>query len=142
MMTAMPDSALDQLPDLDYAFLAEYAKVEPHGTLTVVGASFTKVHVMQLPASPAVYVAGRLRAKEGAPPVPLGLTVSGPGPQSPTLELHTEMLVAGPDPYEGRLGLLFALGITLPVMEFGIYTFTLSINGTAARSLKVDVTAP
>jgi hypothetical protein len=46
-------------PELDYAFLAEYAAVSPHGTLTAVGASFTRVAYPSFPAQQLMAVAGR-----------------------------------------------------------------------------------
>lgn len=49
------------MADLDYAFLADYAKVE-RGLLTCVGGSYTHLFVQKLPATHMLYVAGRIRA--------------------------------------------------------------------------------
>jgi len=50
-------------PELDYAYLAEFAKVE-NNSLTAVGASYTHVEADRLPVIHTVYVAGRVRALE------------------------------------------------------------------------------
>ena len=53
----------EDMAELDYAFLADYATIS-EGRLTAVGASFTHVFVPQLPVEISFAVAGRLRVRE------------------------------------------------------------------------------
>lgn len=132
----MPDGDNESLPDLDYAFLAEYAKVEAQGTLTVVGASFTRLRVPTLPAAIPLAVAGRLRVATGETPVQLRVVFSGPSDASPRIDVETEIPAEGAEPYDGRLGLLFAIGTNWPIQEYGIFSIEISLDGSLVRTLK------
>jgi hypothetical protein len=66
------------MAELDYAFLADFARVDANGTLTSVGASFTHVQVQTLPMQRMLSVAGRIRSRRGDPPVALRVSISTP----------------------------------------------------------------
>ena len=80
---AMADGRNDALPDLDYAFLAEYARLEQGGTLTALGASFTQIAVPRLPSAIQLGVAGRVRVLEGVAAVPLTVRMLPAGEGAP-----------------------------------------------------------
>lgn len=63
--------------ELDYAFLAQYAKTEA-GTIAAVGASFTEVHVETFPTMMDIAVAGRIRRDVAEKPPTLRIEFSGP----------------------------------------------------------------
>lgn len=126
------------MASLDYAFLADYAKVEPSGTLTAIGASFTYIDVSAVPAARMIAVAGRVRAKDDEL-VELDLRISGPGEGITIGAAMT--LEPGPQarPYgEGRLGHLFAVNVQLPLPSEGLYTAEIKV-GDEVRRLAFEV---
>lgn len=126
------------MAELDYAFLADFVQVSA-GKLTSVGASFTHVQAPALPAGMPVGIGARIRAREDEPPVPLGITVTAP---EGVYSLHFDATV-GKDPsarpYRGKVGLLLAAMITVPLPRPGLYTFDLQLEGTQVRRLAFDV---
>lgn len=66
------------MAELDYAYLAEFAKVA-EGKISAIGASFTHVRNCALGAQMPLSVAGRIRALEGEGSVPLRLQIIPPG---------------------------------------------------------------
>lgn len=127
------------MAELDYAFLAEYAQVDPTGKLTAVGASFTRVTPAGMPAAQLFFVAGRVRAREDEGPVALHVEITAPDKQL-TIGLDSQ-LTAGPAvmPYDGKVGLLFAIGTVLPLNRPGLYWVTVSLDGEEVRRLAFDV---
>jgi hypothetical protein len=127
--------------DLDYAFLADYAKVERSGTLTAVGASFTHLVVPMLPGTHLMSIAGRVRSTIDAGPVSLTATLTPPDTDRFTVAFNME-LTAGPEarPYgDGRVGLLFAITTAVPLQSEGLYRVALELEGSIARTLMFDV---
>lgn len=129
------------MAELDYAFLADFAKVEPNGTLTAVGASWTHLVSPELPAAHRMAVAGRIRAEidEGA----VGLRIDVHGPDGVFKLAAGSELVPGvaSRPYgAGLVGLLFALDLQIPLPIAGMYTIYIEINGEQARRLAFEVT--
>src|SRR5689334_15083029 len=91
---------------LDYAFLAEYAKVT-EGLLTALGASYTFVGAATLPSPFTLCVAGRVRAEAGSRPN-LGISLRTPEDRY-RLELGLELTTEGARPYgkhNNRVGVL------------------------------------
>lgn len=125
---------------LDYAFLADYAKVTANGTLTSVGASWTYLQAVNLPTQHRMSVAGRVRAKIAEDPVELRIEVKGPE-ELFHLGLDAQLRATpGARPYgDGYIGHLFALDMQVPLPRTGLYTVTLSVDGKWARDLKFDV---
>lgn len=126
-------------PELDYAFLAEFAKVDPNGLLTAIGASYTQIQVQQLPAPHVLHVAGRIRAPEGHPAMELSFNFRGPTEASPTVTIGGELHTEGATPYAGKVGLLFAIGTTVPLVSEGLHTLEISLDGGLVRRLAFEV---
>ena len=84
-----------------FPILPADAKIESHGTLTAVGASFTEAGV-PVPGAMAVSVAGRIRLAEGSAPVELGLKFSGPSVDTLRVEMTAEVGTGDARPYDGR----------------------------------------
>ncbi|GAA1450516.1 DUF6941 family protein [Nesterenkonia lacusekhoensis] len=125
-------------PDLDYAFLAEYARAEGN-SLTAIGASFTQIDVPQVPAQFMLYVAGRIRAKEAGDPFPLSLRV-GPDDASDRIQLETSLdPKSAVHPYRGRVGIIFAVGIPLGIDVAGLHRVDIVLGEEQARTLYFSV---
>ncbi|TDW91121.1 hypothetical protein [Kribbella sp. VKM Ac-2566] len=125
---------------LDYAFLADYAKVQPNGTLTSVGASFTFVEAQSLPTTHRMAVAARVRARIDEQIIPFRVEITGPG-ESFRLGVDGQ-LSPGPDsrPYgEGFVGHLLAMDIQIPLPSAGLYTVNIELEGKHVRRLAFDV---
>ena len=125
---------------LDYAFVADFAKVEPNGTLTAIGASWTFVQANTLPSVHRMAVAGRIRGKVGEVPIAIRVDVWGP---DDTFRLAAEAQL-GPStkarPYgDGFVGHLFALDLQIPLPAVGLYVIYIDLDGERARRLAFDV---
>jgi hypothetical protein len=130
---------LRPVADLDYAFVADYVRVEG-GKLTAVGASYTHLTVPALPAVHLLGVGGRVRSTEGADPVGLKLTVKPPGREY-ELAIGAE-LAPGEQvrPYgDGRIGLLFAFTMMIQLPSEGLYEVLCDLDDQQVRRLAFDV---
>lgn len=133
----MDPSPTYDLPDLDYAFVAEYGRLEANGTLTAIGASFTRLHIQAVPASGHVAICGRVRLPEEHPRAALRLVFSGTSEAMPTVDFTAE-LAPNPDAtfYCGRTGVVFAVNVNMPLLMPGDYTVQVYVGGKHARTLK------
>lgn len=130
------------LPELDYAFLAEFARVDESGTLTSIGASFTRLQID--PANPArlLSTAGRVRMAEDSDPVRMTLSFEGPG-NTVRIQMDFE-LTRSPTavPYDGKVGVVFALTSVFPLPAPGLYTVRLLMAEKVVRRLAFEVIHP
>lgn len=112
--------------ELDYAFLAQWARVNADGTLTAIDASFLRVGIRIGGVFP-VAVAGRVRFLE--PPYEADLTVEmkiG----NVTLDYSAHIFAAEESAYgDGRRHSLFALTTQVPITSYGEQTITVKLNG-------------
>ncbi|SHG08594.1 hypothetical protein SAMN05443575_1329 [Jatrophihabitans endophyticus] len=126
------------MAELDYAFLAEFASIQPNGTLNVLNASYTSVTVPMLPGQHLLSIAGRVRAQEGEPPNQLTIRVRN----APVFELAMEVPLADSSasrPYDGKVGRLFALTTLIPTPAAGLYEVLVELDGEQVRRLAFDV---
>lgn len=127
-------------PELDYAFLADYATVAGD-RLTAVGASFTRLTAVSVPTQIPFSLAARVRASADDEDFPLEVRVTSPDEQ---LDISTEFTVSPSDakhPYgdDRRVGVLITLSLNLPMPSFGLYTVRLLIKGREVRDLKFQL---
>jgi hypothetical protein len=88
--------------ELDYAYLAEYARVDPGGSLTAVGASYTHVSLATLPTQHLIAVAGRIRATTAEPSVLLTMIMRDEA-QSLSMSFETTLVpTSGARVYAGN----------------------------------------
>ena len=128
------------MAELDYAFLAEYSKVD-EGKLTAIGASYTHVRFNQLPATHFLSIAGRIRTKISERP---NLAIRAVSPENrfeikfevPIEELSTARA------YNGFAGILFAVNGPIPVFEMGLYEVKIELDGEVVRTLKFEAEGP
>lgn len=128
------------MAELDYAFLAEYAKTE-RGTITAVGASFTEVKSSVFPSFLDVAIAGRIRRPqdEGAPSI--RIRISGPNNVEESqvdfeFDLEDEVDAVK---YNGKIGSVFVFRGPIHIGAAGLYEFSIDLNGEHARTLAFEV---
>ncbi len=126
------------MADLDYAFLADHASVEG-GKLSVIGASYTHGEVKGTSSLWVTSIAGRVRMQEGESPVELEIRISSP--EGAYELVQTANLEPGPEarPYSGKIGVLFASGVALPVLQSGLYEVLIYLDGVHVRRLAFDI---
>jgi hypothetical protein len=128
-------------PDLDYAFLASWAGLQPDGTMTAVGMSFLRVSRQDTPMTLAV--AGRVRLYDDASETQL--TIRLVSPAGITVEVSNALkAAAGPDTQYGdnRRQVLFVLNTHAPIDHLGSYTVTIALDGVKVRELIFEVVKP
>lgn len=128
------------MAELDYAFLADFARVEPNGTLTAVGASWTHLWVTQLPSVHRMAIAGRVRAAVSEGRIPVRVEIIDP--EGSTIVSTDFGLEAGEGslPYDGdRLGHLFAIETVIPIVSHGKFKVSVILSGDRVRDLFFEV---
>lgn len=137
----MDEQPLEKV-ELDYAFLAEYARVEGN-SLTAVGASFTVMEGRALPFTTTVYVAGRLRAPQDADPFEVTVMAGQADGDAPSTAMYTTFNPQdGAHPYRDRVGMTFAVGIPLEITSEGLFQVIIGVDGQRVRTLRFEVAAP
>lgn len=123
-------------PELDYAYLADFAQVSD-GKITSVGASFTHVRTIQFPTAFPLSVAGRIRVPKTVETVALSIDIS---PESGDYNIHFDGLLETKEarPYGDKVGLLFAFSTQALLPAAGLYLVKISIEGVLVRTLKFD----
>lgn len=129
------------MAELDYAFLADYATVEG-GRLTAVGASFTHVDAPALPSTFGIAVAGRVRAPEDVESVHVDIAIHAPEDLYVIATSTDVGPTDGTRPYDGKIGLLFAMWTVITIAVPGLYRVDISLDGEHTRSLAFDVSEP
>ncbi|MEJ1087002.1 hypothetical protein WDU99_01580 [Microbacterium sp. Mu-80] len=126
------------MAELDYAYLADYAQIEG-GKISALGASYTHATVPAFPILWLTSIVGRVRVDEGEDPVSVRIEVLSPGD---SVRVNFEsVLEQTPDvrPYRGKVGLLFAATLQMPVATNGLCTFDIYLNGEHARRLAFEI---
>jgi hypothetical protein len=128
------------MAELDYAFIAEFAKVE-NGKLTAVGASYLEVRTPAFPVQHSFSVAGRIRAPEDTTAIALLIRINPPG--------NMNIVVNGtltPDAetvrYDGKLAVLFAATTSMTLVGPGLCEIFVDIDGQQQRRLAFNIVAP
>lgn len=128
------------MAELDFALLAEFARVDPAGLLTVVGGGFDRVNASGPGLVQQVFVAFRTRLDEGERTVSFKIRVVSPG------EDQAEVAVSGvtaanppAEPLPEHLGVVNVVGLGIPINAEGRYVVQVSIGGSLARELSFVV---
>jgi hypothetical protein len=129
------------MAELDYAFIAEFAKVEVSGTLTAIGASYLEVRPLGFPAQHPFSVAGRIRAPEDAETINLTIRINPPGNMNVVIN---GSLVPGPESvkYDGKVALLFAASASIMLTTPGLCEIFIDVDGQEQRRLAFNIVAP
>ena len=118
--------------ELDYAFLAEWARVNLHGTLDAIDASFLRVHA-PLGGPVALAVAGRIRFLDEPYSVDIAVEID-----LGELVLNYAGVVVGQEATaygDGRRHGLFALSVTIPALEYRDVAVRVLLDGELQRTL-------
>jgi Family of unknown function (DUF6941) len=128
------------MAELDYAFIAEYAKVEA-GKLTAVGASYADIHPPALPAQHILFIAGRLRGPEDTESIALKIRIDPPGDMNIVLDGTVTVGQELPR-YDGKVGVLFAASAAVPLIRAGLCEIFVGVDGHEERRLAFAIIAP
>lgn len=123
---------------LQYALLAEYAKVDAGGLLTVVGAGFDRVVAQRLPSHQTIGVALRAQLAEDDTDATAVVTLSPPA----GLTLRVEMPLKRPPnarPIAGYVGVALATNFTVPLVAAGVYHCSIGLADGEQQDLSFEV---
>jgi hypothetical protein len=120
---------------LDYALLAEYARVDPSGLLTTVGASFDRVRARNAAAGQQIFVALRVLLDASETTVDFEISVRPPSGGF-TIGLSGQA-TRNPDavPVDGRVGVVVTVGVLVPLPESGRYLVTVTLADGERREI-------
>lgn len=132
------------MASLDYALLAEYARVDQAGLVTIVGGGFDRIRAPVTGGIQQVFVAMRIVLDEQEPDVPFEVKIQSPGDQF-------EIGVAGATsrapsvlPSDGKVHFMTAIGLVVPIQVAGRYVVQIMLAGEIVRYLPfvVELTQP
>jgi hypothetical protein len=128
------------MAELDYAFIAEFAKVE-NGKLTAVGASYLDVRPPAFPAQHSFSVAGRIRAPDDTAAIALVIRINPPGNMNIVIN---GTLTPGAETvkYDGKLAILFAATASITLLAPGLCEIFIDVDGQQQRRLAFNIVAP
>ncbi len=120
---------------LDYALLAEYARVDPSGLLTAVGGSFDRVRAANPAAGQQVFVAMRLLLDVSETSAEFDVSVRPPSGQFTMGFSGSAMPNAAAEPVDGKIGVVTTMGMVVPLVERGRYLVTVTLRGQEPHEL-------
>ena len=126
--------------ELDYAFLAEYAKTE-RGTITAIGASFTEVKADSFPGVVDIAVAGRVRRTADSEAPELSISIGGPSDAGDP-QIEFDFKLENEDDavrYDGKVASVFVFRGPIYIAKPGLYECNIGIDGQQARRLAFEV---
>lgn len=120
---------------LDYAVLAEYARIDAGGLVTIVGGSFDRVQAPTAGGVQQMYVALRVLLGEGDGDVPFDVKVIAPAGQ---YEIGLSGVAGrgdGAEPTDGFHAFVAAVGVGAPLPVAGRYVVQILLQGEVVREL-------
>lgn len=128
----------EPIAELDYAFVASFARVNHNNTLTVLDAGFLGVEMVKLPKEFSYYIAGRIRFRNGCEGTQLGVNVQNPGGDSIVGTKHVE---ATADSYgvDRRSHAMFAILVKSNFTQYGDVEIGVCVDGELCKTLKFSV---
>lgn len=130
----------------DYLMLAESARVESGGSVSLLGGSFSRLMVPSLPVQASLAVVGRAFMDPGEAPAPVVIRMIGP---DDTYKVSLDTLLdanTGDEPIEGiDPNVVFAMSLLAPLVKEGVYTVEAEIvetGETRAASFRAALTTP
>lgn len=128
------------MAELDYAYLAEYAKTE-RGTITAIGASFTEAKASRFPSFLDIAVAGRVRRPQDEDSPNIHIRISGPNNQDePQVDFEFDLKdEADAVKYDGKVASVFVFRGPVYIDSAGLYECSIELNGDLVRRLAFEV---
>lgn len=128
------------MADLDFAILAEYARVDPSGLLTVIGGTFERLQINGPGLVHQVYLAIRAKLDDSENSVSFQVKVLPPD------QTQFQMGITGTanvnpraQPMSGNKAVLSVVGMGIPINSPGRYTVQVTLEGGARRDLQFIV---
>jgi hypothetical protein len=132
------------MASLDFVLLAEYARVDQAGLITIVGGGFDRVRVPAQGGMQQVFVAMRIVLDEGEPDVPFEVKVQSPDNQYEIGVAGTTSRAPGVQPADGKVNFIAAIGLAVPIQMAGRHLVQILLAGEVVRHLPfvVEITQP
>jgi hypothetical protein len=125
--------------ELDSLMLAEYARVDASGLLTLVGGGFDRVQVAGLPAQQPASLALRVTLDEAERSVPVQVTARAPEGRYVINLVGSAEQPDAARPHEGKVGVTLVVGMTLPLPVMGVYEVLVRLGDLPERRLSFVV---
>jgi len=124
---------------LEYALVAEAARLDAGGTVSILGGAFTKLLVAGVPAQAPMSVVGRVTMERGEDPARLRLSLVGPD-EAFKVSLDSEVAAPTDEAPPGTTpGTLFVLTTLLPVLKTGLFTVSVRLEDQEPIALRFVV---
>jgi uncharacterized protein YfaP (DUF2135 family) len=123
------------LATLDYVLLAEFARVDPAGLLTAVGASFDRVQVPGPGAAQQMAVALRVLLDADEQSVDFRVGIDPPGGEFAMSFTGTSERNARAQPVDGKIAVLVAVNLTVPLPVEGRYAVAVALGDVVVKTL-------
>jgi len=120
---------------LDYAILAEYARVDAAGLLTAVGASFDRVSAAGPGSGQQMFVALRVLLDSSEESADFQIDVRPPSGQYSIGFTGRTVPNAEARPVDGKVAVVVAIGVMVPLPEAGRYSVTVALGDGERREL-------
>jgi hypothetical protein len=125
------------MAELDLALLAEYAKVDQVGLLTIVGGGFDRLQVSTVGQGTMqqLYTVLRFRLSESEPPAPFEVKIR---PADASYEIGLTGSATknpGARPVDGYVHFAIAVGMFVPLPVAGRYVVEVQLDGESVREL-------
>jgi hypothetical protein len=121
---------------LEYALLAEFARVDPVGLLTVVGGGFVRAQPPALPAQLQVYVTFQVSFQEEEEPPSFQVVARPPRGQYEFRMDGQVPRLPGVPAIDGEISVPVAVGMMLPVPDAGKYQVDVTLSDGGSRELR------
>jgi hypothetical protein len=125
------------LLELDFALLADFAQIS-EGKLTTVGGCFNFLKVSDLPSHFTFSVAGRVRTDADLDTYAMTVKILPPS-GAEEVSVSSLFFTNGSRTYDGKMGHLFCLNCSIPILTRGIHEVQIYIESDLARTLKFEV---
>ena len=132
------------MASLDFALLAEYARVDQAGLITIVGGGFDRVRVPDQGGVQQVFVAMRIVLEEHEADVPFEVKAQSPENRYEIGVAGTTHRARGVQPADGKINFIAAVGLAVPIQMVGRYQVQIVLAGEVVRHLPfvVELTQP
>jgi hypothetical protein len=120
---------------LDYALLADYARIDSAGLVTIVGGSFDRVQATSTGGAQQTYVVMRVLLDEAEETASFEVSVEPPTKTYALQLAGTAARNPAAMPVDGRVGVTLTIGLMVPIVAAGRYVARVSLEGQPVQDL-------
>jgi hypothetical protein len=126
---------------LAYALLAEYARIDPAGLVTIVGGSFDRIQATNTSGAQQTYIVMRVLLDELEEAASFEVSIEPPGKSYTLPVTGTAARNPAAVQVDGRVGVTLTIGFMIPIIAAGRYVARVSLEGQPVQDLPfvVDV---